>query len=239
MGKKKKTFRKDTFQCNGSSGRHSAGALYHDVRLRGTYGVFEGVFRGDAVDFLNGVGGHVEPWRLAVVNHQHLVVFLIGCQNEQRRMFGEDDTFLSILFHLVPVIGFWSLLFMQHKRTNSDEMAENRHLNCLRENELVSAASVRVVNIAGMEKQHVNTCINVAGKKASAETGLLPFTCLTHRSAYLSVLMVLDLPLLLFSDGKCILSSFRVLKSSFCVFALADCSLLQGVHEKDTRASRR
>lgn len=48
--------------------------------------------------------------------------------------------------------------------------------------------------------------------------------------------MVLDLPLLLFSGGRFILSSFRVLKSSFCVLALADCSLLQGVHETDTRA---
>lgn len=73
---------------------------------------------------------------------------------------------------------------------------------------------------------------------------VLPFTCLTHRSAYLSVLMVLDLPLLLFSDGKCIFSSFRVLKSSFCVFALADCSLLQRtymrrihVHQKNDRVS--
>lgn len=64
-----------------------------------------------------------------------------------------------------------------------------------------------------------------------------PFTCLTHRSAYLSVLMVLDLTLLLFSDGKCIFSSFSVFKSSFCVFALADCSLLQGGHETDTHAS--
>lgn len=67
---------------------------------------------------------------------------------------------------------------------------------------------------------------------------VLPFTCFTHRSAYLSVLRVLLLPLLLFSDGKCIFSSFRVLKSSFCVLALADCSLLQSVHETDTRASR-
>lgn len=50
--------------------------------------------------------------------------------------------------------------------------------------------------------------------------------------------MVLDLPLLLFSDGKCIFNSFKVLKSSFCVFALADCSLLQGVHEQDIRASQ-
>lgn len=67
--------------------------------------------------------------------------------------------------------------------------------------------------------------------------GVLPLTCLTHRSAYLRVLTVLDLPLLLFSDGKCIFSSLRVLKSSFCVLALADCSLLQGVHDKDTCAS--
>lgn len=51
--------------------------------------------------------------------------------------------------------------------------------------------------------------------------------------------MVLDFPLLLFSEGKCIFSSFKVLKSSFCVFALADCSLLQSVHEQDTRASQK
>lgn len=49
---------------------------------------------------------------------------------------------------------------------------------------------------------------------------------------------MLDFPLLLFSEGKCIFSSFMVLKSSFWVFALADCSLLQGVHEQDTRASQ-
>lgn len=49
-------------------------------------------------------------------------------------------------------------------------------------------------------------------------------TCFTHRSAYLSELRVLDF---LFSEGKCILMSFKVLKSSFCVFAFADCSLLQ------------
>ena len=67
---------------------------------------------------------------------------------------------------------------------------------------------------------------------------LLPFTCLTHLSAYLSVLMVLDLPLLLFSDGKCIFRALRVLKSSFWVLALADCSLLQGAHETDTRVSK-
>lgn len=68
---------------------------------------------------------------------------------------------------------------------------------------------------------------------------VLPFTCLTHRRAYLSVLTVVDLPLLLFSMGKCIFSSFRVLKSSFCVFALADCSLLQSVHETNPRASEK
>lgn len=75
---------------------------------------------------------------------------------------------------------------------------------------------------------------------------VLPFTCFTHRSAYLSVLRVLLLPLLLFSDGKCIFSSFRVLKSSFCVLALADCSLLQRaymrqihVHQEMTRSHQR
>ena len=59
---------------------------------------------------------------------------------------------------------------------------------------------------------------------------LLPLTCLMHRSAYFSVLSVLDFPLLLFSDGRCIFRSFSVLNSSFCVLALADCSLLQGSH---------
>lgn len=51
--------------------------------------------------------------------------------------------------------------------------------------------------------------------------------------------MVLDFPLLLFSEGKCIFSSFKVLKSSFWVFALADCSLLRGAHEQGTRASQK
>lgn len=67
---------------------------------------------------------------------------------------------------------------------------------------------------------------------------VLPFTCLIQRSAYLSVLTVLDLPLLLFSDGKCIFSSLSVLKSSFCVLALADCSLLQDPNETETRVSK-
>lgn len=71
-------------------------------------------------------------------------------------------------------------------------------------------------------------------EKKGQKKQVLPFTCLTHRRAYLSVLTVLDLPLLLFSDGKCIFSSLRVLKSSFCVLALADCSLLQCMHETDT-----
>lgn len=57
--------------------------LYCEVKVRGTYIVFEGVFRGDAVDFLDGVGGHVEPWWLTVIDHQHLVVFFIGCKTNR------------------------------------------------------------------------------------------------------------------------------------------------------------
>lgn len=44
----------------------------------GAYGVFEGVLGGDAVDFFDGVGRDVEAWRLTVVDHQHLVVLLVG-----------------------------------------------------------------------------------------------------------------------------------------------------------------
>lgn len=99
------------------------------------------------------------------------------------------------------------------------------------------STNVTAVNIAKVQK---TTCDMYARAwKKCQWKQVLPFTCLTHRSAYLSVLMVLDLPLFLFSDGKCIFRSFRVLKTSFCVFALADCSLLQGVHETDTRASKR
>lgn len=50
------------------------------VVMIGTYSIFHGVLRGDAVDFLDGVRGHIEPWWLAVINHQHLVVFLICCK---------------------------------------------------------------------------------------------------------------------------------------------------------------
>lgn len=74
------------------------------------------------------------------------------------------------------------------------------------------------------------TCDDVFAKEANRRSPL-PLTCLTQRSAYLRVLTVLDLLLLHFSDGKCLFSSFRVLKSSFWFFALADCSLLQGIKE--------
>lgn len=92
--------------------------LYYGVKIKGTYSVFEGVFRGDAVDFLNGVGGYIKPWWLTVINHQHLVVFLIGCKNERRcinahisshtqYVVSEKDTFLSIMFYLISIKDFY------------------------------------------------------------------------------------------------------------------------------------
>lgn len=61
---------------------------------------------------------------------------------------------------------------------------------------------------------------------------LLPSTCLTQRRAYFRVLRELDLlPLFLLSAGRWRLSSFRVLRSSFWVLALADTSLLQPLVE--------
>lgn len=150
--------------------------LHSGLVLEGeTYGVFEGVLGGDAVDFLNGVGGDIKAWWLTVINHQHLVILFISCKHRQA-----SSVHIFPLHHLTLT-------------TKGSEISEFR--------------------TQSLERQY--------------EEGV-PLTCLTHRSAYLSVLMVLDFPLLLFSEGRCIFSSFKVLKSSFWVFALADCSLLRG-----------
>lgn len=44
------------------------------------YIVFEGVFRGDAVNLFNCIRGNIQARRLAVIDHQELVIFLIGCK---------------------------------------------------------------------------------------------------------------------------------------------------------------
>lgn len=58
-----------------------------------------------------------------------------------------------------------------------------------------------------------------------------PLTCLTQRKAYRSVWSVLARPLLRLSAGRWYFSSFSALKSSFWVFAFADCSLLHKQQE--------
>lgn len=57
--------------------------FYIFVVMIGTYSIFHGVLRGDAVDFLDGVRGHIEPWWLAVINHEHLVILLICCKTQK------------------------------------------------------------------------------------------------------------------------------------------------------------
>lgn len=42
--------------------------------------VFEGVFRSDAVYLFNRIRGHIQAWRLAVIDHQQLVILLVGCK---------------------------------------------------------------------------------------------------------------------------------------------------------------
>lgn len=46
--------------------------------------VFESIFRCDAVYFLNGVRRNVQTRGLTVVDHQQLVILLIGCKKQKR-----------------------------------------------------------------------------------------------------------------------------------------------------------
>lgn len=82
-------------------------------KVRVTYSIFKGVFRGDAVDFLNGVGRYIEPWWLTVINHQHLVVFLISCKTTDsgsvhmslctKFPVSKEDPFLRAMFYHISL----------------------------------------------------------------------------------------------------------------------------------------
>lgn len=45
-----------------------------------TYIVFESVFRSNAVDFLYRIGRYILACRLTVIDHQQLVILLVGCR---------------------------------------------------------------------------------------------------------------------------------------------------------------
>lgn len=52
------------------------------VKVWVTHVVFEGVFWSNAVNLFYGIRGHIQAWRLTVVDHQQLVILLIGCTEQ-------------------------------------------------------------------------------------------------------------------------------------------------------------